>query len=333
LACGAQGSTGAGRLAQEADTNAAVRFLMALYQYTRPHTMLGTFVSVISVSLLALQGEPVTALALKGMATALVPALLMNICIVGMNQLYDVEIDKVNKPYLPLASGEFSMTTGISIVALTGFVSVVLGVLSGSMALLCTLLSSLALGVVYSVELPMLRWKQNPLLAAVCVLSVRAVVVQLGFYLHMLGYTASAATALQPGLATVPALISGPLAFTIGFMLLFSIVIALFKDIPDTNGDMQANVRTLTVRWGVEKVFWICVALLELGYTGAIAYGATRQILWSKVLVMLGHAVLGGLLWRRAQEVNLSDHRSITECYMFVWKLFYLEYLFIPLFR
>ena len=72
-----------------------MRSLAAFYQFTRPHTMLGTFVSVISVSLLALQGAPVTALALKGMITALVPALLMNICIVGMNQLYDVEIDKV----------------------------------------------------------------------------------------------------------------------------------------------------------------------------------------------------------------------------------------------
>lgn len=48
---------------------------------------------------------------------ALVPALLMNICIVGLNQIYDVAIDKVNKPYLPLASGEFSMRTGITLVS------------------------------------------------------------------------------------------------------------------------------------------------------------------------------------------------------------------------
>jgi homogentisate phytyltransferase/homogentisate geranylgeranyltransferase len=40
----------------------------------------------------------------------------MNVCIVGLNQVYDVAIDKVNKPYLPLASGEFSMRTGIALV-------------------------------------------------------------------------------------------------------------------------------------------------------------------------------------------------------------------------
>jgi homogentisate phytyltransferase/homogentisate geranylgeranyltransferase len=112
--------------------------------------MLGTFISVISVSLLALQGAPVTKVFVQGALTALIPALLMNICIVGMNQLYDVEIDKVsifpsqilptvlqrgvplerpptnfpqcqvNKPYLPLASGEFDMNTGVAIVAVTG---------------------------------------------------------------------------------------------------------------------------------------------------------------------------------------------------------------------
>ncbi len=30
------------------------RFLAALYQFTRPHTMLGTFISILSVSALAL---------------------------------------------------------------------------------------------------------------------------------------------------------------------------------------------------------------------------------------------------------------------------------------
>ena len=47
--------------------------------------------------------------ALFGVLQALIPALLMNVCIVGLNQLYDVEIDKINKPYLPLASGEMTI--------------------------------------------------------------------------------------------------------------------------------------------------------------------------------------------------------------------------------
>lgn len=34
------------------------RFAAALYQFSRPHTMLGTFVSIVSVSLLALVRVP-----------------------------------------------------------------------------------------------------------------------------------------------------------------------------------------------------------------------------------------------------------------------------------
>ena len=49
---------------------------------------------------------------------ALIPALLMNVYIVGLNQIYDIDIDKVNKPYLPLASGEFSFITGIALVTI-----------------------------------------------------------------------------------------------------------------------------------------------------------------------------------------------------------------------
>ncbi len=60
------------------------------------------------------------ALAATALLQALVPALLMNVCIVGLNQLYDVEIDRVNKPYLPLASGELSEAQGRRIVGATG---------------------------------------------------------------------------------------------------------------------------------------------------------------------------------------------------------------------
>ena len=55
--------------------------------------------------------------AIMSLMQALIPALLMNICIVGLNQIFDVPIDRINKPYLPLASGEFSMRTGTSLVS------------------------------------------------------------------------------------------------------------------------------------------------------------------------------------------------------------------------
>lgn len=56
----------------------------------------------------------------------------------------------------------------------------------------------------------------------------RAILVQLGFYFHM-----------QQALDSSRAMLTLPLLFTISFMLIFSIVIALFKDLPDIEGDRQ----------------------------------------------------------------------------------------------
>ena len=101
----------------------------------------------------------------------------MNICIVGMNQIFDVDIDKTNKPYLPLASGEWSLNTGISMAVSTGLVAVLLALYIGSTPLLATVVGSLLLGIAYSVDLPFLRWKKYPVLAMGCILSVRYDVV------------------------------------------------------------------------------------------------------------------------------------------------------------
>ena len=135
--------------------------------------MLGTLVSVCSVSALAVGPGQLGPPAARAFAHALSSALLMNVCIVGINQLYDIEIDRVNKPYLPLAAGDFSPAVGAAIVVATGAAALAIGAASGSPPLLATLGGSLLLGLAYSTDLPLLRWKRSPLLAAACILAVR----------------------------------------------------------------------------------------------------------------------------------------------------------------
>lgn len=55
--------------------------------------------------------------------------------------------------------------------------------------------------------------------------------VQLGFYFHM-----------QQALGGSRIALTWPLVFAVCFMLVFSIVIALFKDIPDVKGDSQVCI-------------------------------------------------------------------------------------------
>ena len=210
------GDSGAGRDSVSATLDAFVRF-------TRPHTVLGTAISVTSVSLLAARSTAEFNLSLlSALATALCAALSANVSIVGLNQLYDVEIDRVNKPYLPLASGEFSAGQGAWIVGASGALGLGIALASGSKPLALTVAASLLLGVFYSADLPLLRWKRYPVLAATCILSVRAVIVQLGFFAH-----ARRALALASGDQVAPLArdLGGSLGlvFGTGFMVLFSV--------------------------------------------------------------------------------------------------------------
>ena len=54
--------------------------------------------------------------------------------------------------------------------------------------------------------------------------------VQLGFYFHM-----------KQALGVTALTVTRPLAFALIFMLFVSIVISLFKDIPDIKGDRQVK--------------------------------------------------------------------------------------------
>jgi homogentisate phytyltransferase/homogentisate geranylgeranyltransferase len=282
--------------------------------------MLGTFVSVVSVSLLAIGAQGITPAATTALVQALVSALLMNISIVGVNQIYDIEIDKINKPYLPLAAGDFSVPLATAVVWLTGAASLAVGLATGSPPLLATLAGSLLLGIAYSTDLPYLRWKKYPLAAASCILTVRAVLVQIGFFCHM-----------QHSLGATELVLTRPVIFATGFMLMFSIVIALFKDLPDIAGDKKAGVQTLSVRLGQERVFWLCIALLEVAYISAAGVSLFSERLWRRVAGVVAHAVVGGLIWWRAKRTNLKESQSIYACYMDVWKAFYAEYLLLPL--
>ncbi|KAL8136367.1 hypothetical protein V2J09_002368 [Rumex salicifolius] len=293
--------------------------LDAFYRFSRPHTAL----SIVSVSLLAVEKiSDFSPIFFIGMIEAIVAALMMNIYIVGLNQLYDIDIDKVNKPYLPLASGEYSVGTGVFIVTSFAIMSFLVSSIVGSWPLFSALSISFVLGTAYSINLPFFRWKRFALVAAMCILAVRAVIVQIAFFLHM-----------QTHVLARPALFSRPVIFATAFMSFFSVVIALFKDIPDIEGDKIFGIRSFTVRLGQKPVFWTCISLLQMAYAVAIAVGISSNFMWSKVLTVGGHVTLAALLWSRAKSIDLSSKVAITSFYMFIWKLFYAEYFLIPLVR
>lgn len=200
--------------------------LKAFWKFSRPHTIIGTSLSVLALYVISLAttNNTVTATNLEQMLGVWLACICGNIYIVGLNQLWDVEIDRINKPELPLASGEFTIFQGKAIVGITGVLSLLVSGLSG-IWLFTTVAVSLLIGTAYS--LPPIRLKRFPLWAAFCILTVRGVIVNIGLFLHY-GNKLNGREALNPYVWTLTL-----------FILLFTVAIAIFKDVPDLEGDKK----------------------------------------------------------------------------------------------
>ena len=167
----------------------ATRFY-TVWQFTRPHTVVGSFISILSLYMYAYPFSSwLSPVMFKNVIFASVPSLFMNIYITGLNQIFDINIDRINKPYLPLASGALSFKQGLGIVISSLILSFITSI-SAAWPLKLTLLSSFVLGTIYSI--PGFRLKRFPILAALSIIVVRGTIVNLGFYFNallQLGFT------------------------------------------------------------------------------------------------------------------------------------------------
>ena len=291
-----------------------VSWLYSLWKFSRPHTIIGTSLSVLALYAIALStpGIPITNLHLGQLLGTWIACVCGNIYIVGLNQLEDVAIDKINKPHLPIAAGEFSQRQGQWIVGVTGIFALLLAGWLG-IWLLAVVSFSLAIGTAYS--FPPIRLKRFPFWAALCIFTVRGVVVNLGIFLHF-SETLKGAVFLTPSIW----------ALTL-FILVFTSAIAIFKDVPDMEGDRQYNITTFTILLGKQAVFNLARGVIAACYLAMIVAGILGLPGVNGLFLAIAHLGLLALLWWRSQLVNLESKSSIAQFYQFIWKLFFLEYL------
>ncbi|MBW4539667.1 MAG: homogentisate phytyltransferase [Myxacorys chilensis ATA2-1-KO14] len=286
-------------------------WLYAFWKFSRPHTIIGTTLSVLGMYLISL-GNSLGDQSFHPISVfiPLLACLCGNVYIVGLNQLEDIGIDRINKPHLPLASGEFSIWQGRAIVGTTGILAIALAA-SGSFYLFAMVGLSLAIGTAYS--LPPIRLKRFPFWASLCIFSVRGAIVNLGLFLHF-----------NRGFP-IPAKVWALTAF----VLVFTFAIAILKDIPDADGDRQYNISTFTLRLGQRPVFNLARQVVSACYLGVIAVSPFLSGVNLPFLI-LTHLLGLGLLWWRSQKLDLQDKGEVAQFYQFVWKLFFLEYLIFP---
>ena len=282
-----------------------MRTLKTLWEFTRPHTIIGSAVSVTALFLMATREWQFSFLFLL----SLIAALLCNVFITGYNQLVDIDLDRINKPELPLPAGNLSVKSARFIV----FGSLIATLLISAYAsfFLLGLVAIIAgLGYIYSWKSVYLKRRHQT--AAFAIIIVRGVLINLGFY----------------------ALYSGGFDFPIEiwtltvFVVLFSAGIAWFKDIPDIEGDAEIDIGSLAIKRGAAKTFSAGVWLLGLAYSiAAFAPLFFNFQIGSGSVITIGHAILGLAFLVLASKTNPLEKSQMKRFYLSFWVLFFLEYL------
>jgi homogentisate phytyltransferase/homogentisate geranylgeranyltransferase len=276
-----------------------------LWRFSRPHTIIGSTLSIIVLFLL--QGGSVFA-HWYILVVTLVSALACNLCITGLNQVIDVELDKINKPELPIASGELDANSAKKIVLASGIIALVAAALLHWLLLLLIVVI-LFLGIAYS--LPPIQFKKHHLPAALSITIVRGVLVNLGMALHfsgMLDHTYSIEPVVYP--------------LTL-FISAFSLAIAWYKDLPDRAGDAHFGYRTFPLLYSPKIALYLGAALVTAAYAWCIFWSYQE----SESLLLLSLSVLCLAFLIHVRTVSLDDQTSVKRFYKLFWVFFFATYL------
>ena len=276
-----------------------------LWKFSRPHTIIGSIVSIVVLFLL--QGGQFV-VHFTQLAVTLISALGCNVCITGLNQMVDVELDKINKPELPIAAGKLSMGTAKKIVWISGLIALgAAAILHWVLLLLIAII--LLLGIAYS--LPPVQLKKHHLPAALAITLVRGVLVNLGMAIHF-------AVMLHGNFHIQPVIY--PLTI---FISAFSLAIAWYKDLPDRAGDAHFGYKTFPLLYSPKTALYTGATFVVAAYAWCIFWSYQQaQSLLMYSLIALNIAFLLHLT-----TVRLQEQASIRRFYQLFWVFFFATYL------
>jgi len=281
--------------------------LSSFWQFTRPHAFLGTFLQFLIIVSFASLVNP----SLEGAnaLNCLLTILLIHIYGMGVNQIADVNIDKINKPQLPLASGEISIRVGIFSSALCALTGLALAATQGWLFLITNALLFCGLSL-YSI--PPFQWKRHPAIASLTIAISRSFLYVGGYYLVLAEHTS---------LAEIPISV----VIFVFFMFFYALGISFAKDAPDIGGDLQYQIRTFASRIGPKSVLLIAL-LLQFSTVAAMSVLSYLGYLGKpNGLFALAHGAGLVLLLANFRCLDTDNQESMASHYMNLWKILYFE--------
>jgi 4-hydroxybenzoate polyprenyltransferase len=298
--------------------------LKAYFELGRPFTLIAPALGVISGAVTAIGAAPrepwSTDLVLYPLLGAAMAAVL-NAGNNALNQIYDLEIDRINKPKRPLPSGRLTIRQAWIFTALTYALALVLAwlVMPGGrhecfwivlVAVLCTFIYSM----------PPLRTKRLGIWANITIAIPRGVLLKVA------------------GWSTVKTIVSAEAWYIGAIFGLFLLGATTTKDFADMEGDRQGGCRTLPIQYGVARAAWMIspsfvvpFLLIPLGVEAGILTGNYWLLHALGIFMTLYGVYVCYLMLRRPEELAVEEnHVSWAHMYrmMFVAQIgFALAYL------
>ena len=295
-----------------------------LLEFSRPFTLVAPalgFASGAATAAGAAPREPWSPDLLIYPLVGLVMAAVLNAASNALNQIYDLEIDRVNKPKRPLPSGRlgvqdawvFTLVTYAIALALAWFVEPAARHECFWIVLVATIIT-----VLYSV--PPFRTKRLGIWANLTIAIPRGVLLKVA------------------GWSAVKTIVGVEPWFIGGIFGLFLLGASTTKDFADMEGDARGGCRTLPIIYGVRRAAWMISPSFVVPFL-LIAVGTRAHILTGHALLLY---ILSGvmtaygiyvcyLMLRRPEDLAVEEnHVSWAHMYrmMFVAQIgFALAYL------
>jgi geranylgeranylglycerol-phosphate geranylgeranyltransferase len=296
-----------------------------LLEFSRPFTLVAPalgFASGAVTAAGAVPREPLTSELFLYPALGLTMAAVLNAASNALNQIYDLEIDRINKPRRPLPSGRLSLRDAWTFTIAAYVAALVLAWLTAPgdrrecfwIVVIATMIT-----VLYSV--PPFRTKRLGIWANVTIAIPRGVLLKVA------------------GWSSVKTVFGLEPWFIGAIFGLFLLGASTTKDFADMEGDARGGCRTLPIVYGVRRAAWLIspsfvlpFVMISAGtFAGVLTGNFVLLQLLSIVMTIYGACVCY-LMLRRPEDLAVEEnHVSWAHMYrmMFVAQVgFALAYLF-----
>jgi 4-hydroxybenzoate polyprenyltransferase len=283
--------------------------LALAWELARPFTLIAPALGMFTGSVIALGAPPAVPLtahvALK-VALGTLMAAALNAASNTLNQVTDLEADRINKPSRPIPSGRVAPSEAIG---LAGALYVTAFLLAAAVGPQCVWLAGIAAVMTVLYSAPPFRLKAVPYLANVVIAVPRGILLKVAGWSCVRDFGRA-----EP--------------WYIGLVFgLFLLGATTTKDFADAKGDAAAGFRTLPVVLGPRRAAWLIAPFLVLPFL-LIPYGIHVGILTGSGYVLRAlTAVLAAwgayvvyLMVRRPDDLaRTENHPSWTHMYVMMF--------------